>query len=139
MLNTTVALDHCGNLQSVLFQVDNFYVIEPRDRDNLSRAVSHIHTCLTKRVEYVQRSCKDLGPDAIPTFDNTPFDIPKVVNVLNDLAKSSKANIPFFFCGISVVLIVNFLVGKTGRKCAQTAVCPRLLICMCLFLGSKFC
>lgn len=93
MLNTTIALNHCGNLQSVISQ------IYPWERDSVSRAVSHIHTCITRRVEYVLRSCRDLGPDALPTFDNTPFDIPKVVNVLNDLAKLSQANILIFFTG----------------------------------------
>lgn len=79
-------------------------------------------------MEYVQRSSRDLGPNAVPTFDNMPFDIPKVVKVLNDLAKLSEV-FNFFFCGISVVLIMNFL-GENWKYCRCTRTVYPLLVCV---------
>lgn len=96
MLETTIALDHCQILKSAFVHVN---LSDPWNRKSLSQAVSHIHTCLTMRVEYVQQSCRDLAPDDIPTFYDTPFDIPEVVKVLTDLAKLSKASILFFYAG----------------------------------------
>lgn len=89
MLETTKAIHLCDRLQLNLARVHS---ISMQDQDNLCRAVSQIHTCLTKRVEFVQASNRDLAPNEAPTFYGTPFSIPEVVKVLNDLAWSSKAN-----------------------------------------------
>lgn len=117
MLDTNTALDYCVKLQSVLSDNNRFestdknvkpdesYLEVPRDyqeswnidkstiKEKLSRSVSHIHTCLTKRVELVQNLCKYLKPYKVPTFFGTPFDVSNVVKVLNSLAKSSKVSI----------------------------------------------
>lgn len=89
MLDTAITLDYCENLRRVLSKDNRF---ESVDKEGLSQAVSHIHTCLTKRVTLVQQSCENAAPGTIPTFCGTPFDIPKVVKVLNDLAELSKAS-----------------------------------------------
>lgn len=110
MLDTSDAIEYCGILEWILqVLVDDLFL---EDRENLSRAVYHIHTCLTKRVQFVLQSCKDLAPGEASTFHGTPFDIPNVVEVLKVLAKSSKASILVQFVGVLVVFIMYFFKGK---------------------------
>lgn len=104
LLDTATALAYCEKIQAVFSKVGLSNV---NGLSDLSRAVSHIHTCLTKRLEYIRTSCRGLPPDEAPTFYGTPFDIPKVVKVLDDLAKSSKVSILSKFYGIYVVLIMH--------------------------------
>lgn len=86
MLDTAFALQYCGTLQTVFWKREVFW-FNVDELSDLSQAMSHIHTCLTKRMEFVQNSCKHWQHNATPTFYDTPFDIPNVVKILNDLAE----------------------------------------------------
>lgn len=102
MFDTALALDYCDELQTVF---SGFFWYNAYKLSDLPRAVSHIHTCLAKRVKFVQESCKSLAPGETPTFYGTPFDIPHIVNVLNNLAKLSKVSILSYLWCIGVVFI----------------------------------
>lgn len=95
LLDTATALAYCEKIQAVFSKV---VLSNVNGLSDLSRAVSHIHTCLTKRLKYIRTSCRGLPPDEAPAFYGTPFDIPKVVKVLDDLAKSSKVSILWYLC-----------------------------------------
>lgn len=90
LLDTATALAYCEKIQALFSSV---VLSNVNGLSDLSRAVSHIRTCLTKRVEYIRTSCEGLPPNETPTFYGTPFDIPKVLKVLDDLAKSSEVSI----------------------------------------------
>lgn len=104
IFDTAVALQYCDELQTVFSRVFWYNVYKHPD---LPRVVSHIHTCLTERVKFVQESCKSLAPGETPTFYVTPFDIPHVVNVLNNLAKLSKVSILSYLRWIEIVFIAT--------------------------------
>lgn len=88
LLCTADALEHCANLQLIFAEYERFKLVNNSD---LSRAVSHIHNCLVKRVEFVQQSCKDLAPSAIPHFDGIPFDVANVIEVVRELGVTAQA------------------------------------------------
>lgn len=110
LLDTDIVCDYCERLLSVLLDGERF---ESTVGEDLARAVFHVHTCLTKRMEFVRQSCSDMPLDAILTFEGTPFVIPEVIRILVTLAKLSKASIHGPFCFPGRVLISFFVVEKT--------------------------
>lgn len=110
LLNTDIVCDYCERSLSVLLDGGRF---ESTVGEDLARAVFHVHTCLTKRMEFVRQSCSDMPLDAILTFEGTPFVIPEVIRILVTLTKLIKASIHGPFCFPGRVLISFFVVEKT--------------------------
>lgn len=107
LLRTAVALEHCANLRLILTERTR---IDSASLSDLSRAVSHIHNCLVKRVEFVKQSCKDSAPNAILYFDGIPFNIAEVIEVLRGLgiiakARNSDVYIDQHLCSYDLLII----------------------------------
>lgn len=100
VLSTSIALQYCAALRTILSESNRF---ESANKEDLSRALCHIWTCLSKRLIHVRQFCKlGLGTiGGVPVFDcdGTSFDMHAVSSILKELADLSKGSnlsqIPF--------------------------------------------
>lgn len=107
MLDTASALEYCEKLRLIITEDERF---KSADKHDLSRAVSHIHLWLAKRVEFDQQPCTHTllhgGPRAL-TFPGTLSDILQVTEVLNDLVKLSKVGALSWICNVPPPLLIS--------------------------------
>lgn len=102
LLSNSLTLEYCENL----IWIFNNYYLKVADKEDLHRAVCHIHACMVKCVEFVRWSCENVADIELSTARTVTFDIPNVVKTLKDLAKSCEASSSVQVCGIRGMLIM---------------------------------
>lgn len=94
LLDTSVALDCCAALKQII-RIRSLVAVGGIKVD-LLKAVKNIHTFLSRRIKVVQESCqcKNTSSEKVPPamFNDTPFDILAVVEILEDMAVLSKGS-----------------------------------------------